>query len=202
MATETSNEAAAARDAAPVPYRWSARMFHWVTVAAIVVMIITGNWMTNRGNAGVWDDLTNALYSSHKLLGFVLLWFVLLRLLNRFVFGVPPEPASLTPFQRMASSAVHWSLYAVLIALPIAGWVGVSMFPALNIFGLFDLPSIAPVDQEMSKQVFAIHHYLGYALVALLAVHIGAALFHAIVQKDGVFQRMWPTRAKSRSDGR
>ena len=194
MATQTSNEAASHGESPPATYRWSARMFHWVTVIAIAVMIVTGVWMTDRGEAGVWDGLTNALYSSHKLLGFLLIWFVLLRLLNRFAFGVPPEAATLTPFQRTASSLVHWGIYVLLIAVPVAGWVGVSMFPALNILGLFNLPSIAPADQAMSKQAFLVHNYLGYALGALVAVHIAAAIYHAAVLKDGVFQRMWPRR--------
>ena len=77
------------------PYSRAARYFHWVTAAAVLVMVIVGVTMTYRGAVlNIWDATTNALYSSHKLLGFLLLWFVLARLLFRLIKGAPPPECS------------------------------------------------------------------------------------------------------------
>ena len=75
------------------------------------------------------------------------------------------------------------------------GWLGASMFPAVNIYGLFDLPSIAG-KSDLAKDVLVIHKALAWVLIALAALHISAALFHYFVRKDGVLQRMLPVLRK------
>src|SRR5262245_55123293 len=96
------------------PYSAVARTFHWVTVAAVVVLIIVGLTMVYRGNAlNIWDSTTNALYSSHKLLGFLLLWFIVARLIYRLTAGAPPPEPTLEPWQRTGSEIVHWVLYGL-----------------------------------------------------------------------------------------
>lgn len=171
-----------------------ARALHWLTVLFIAFMIPVAKIMTARGEAGVWDATTNALYSAHKLAGFVLLWLVVLRLGYRLIRGAPPEPEGMPSWQRIASQVTHWAMYALLIAIALAGWVGTSMFPALNVFGAFDLPAIVGPDRETSETVFEIHELLVNLLLVVVAVHVAAALMHLIVWRDGVFGRMWPRR--------
>lgn len=167
----------------------SAKAFHWVTALAVALMLGSGLVMTYRGHElNIWDGLTNALYSSHKLLGFALLWFTLARLANRLVGGTPADAPSLSPGQRVVAAANHAGLYALLIAMPLLGWLAVSLFPALTAFGI-TLPALAEPDREAYETVIGWHRLGAYALGALLAVHVTAALFH-IVRCDGIGVRM------------
>ena len=129
---------ASAQDAT---YSTAARRFHWWTVAFLAVQIPVGLYMAYRGNTlNVWDGLTNALYSSHKLLGITILVLVLARLIYRLSHGAPPDEPTLTWWQKGAAHFNHWGLYLMLLVVPILGYVGISLYPALDIFGLFSLP--------------------------------------------------------------
>lgn len=180
-------------DTNPPVERYSpiARAFHWITVAFVAVQIPIGLAMTYRGyTLDIWDETTNSLFSTHKLVGFVLLWVVLARLGYRLWHGAPrPEP-TLEAWQRTGSNIVHWSLYVLLILMPILGWIGISLFPALDIFGWFSLPALTSPNQELSNQVLAIHASLAWLLIVLIIGHAGMALFHYFIRKDNVLRRM------------
>lgn len=198
MAT-TGMKADAAPGAAHVADRWPAlaKAFHWVTALVVVAMLALGFAMTYRGNAlGIWDDLTNNLFSTHKLLGFLLLWFIVLRLARRFIGRVPrPEP-SLPGWQQGVATVNHVAMYALLIAMPLLGWTAASLFPALELFGTFSLPALTAPDTSPDKAMYetvAGWHGIGaLILLALVALHVSASLYHLVVRRDGVFQRMWP----------
>lgn len=179
--------------AAQPAYSGLARGFHWLTVAAVFVMVPLGLTMSYRGNTlDVWDDTTNTLYSSHKLIGFLLLWLIALRLSYRFIHGAPSDEPSLERWHKACSHLVHWSLYALLLIVPVLGWTGASLFPALEIFGLFNLPALTAPNEDMAKRVLDIHGKLAIFMALLISVHIAAAIYHALIRKDGVFRRMWP----------
>ena len=93
-----------------VTYSTTARRFHWWTVAFLAVQIPVGLYMAYRGNTlNVWDGLTNALYSSHKLLGMAILVLVLARLIYRLSHGAPPDEPTLTWWQKGAAHLNHWA---------------------------------------------------------------------------------------------
>ncbi|MFO7296935.1 MAG: cytochrome b [Pseudomonadota bacterium] len=172
-------------------YSAVARAFHWITVAFVAVQVPIGLAMVYRGyDLNIWDETTNSLYSTHKLLGFILLWVVLARLAYRLVHGAPKPEPTLEPWQRTGSAIVHWLLYVLLIVLPILGWTGISLYPALDIFGLFSLPALTSANQELANQVLAIHASLAWLLIVLVIGHAGMALFHYFVRKDNVLRRM------------
>jgi cytochrome b561 len=174
-------------------YSPAARGFHWVTVAFVFTLVALGVAMTYRGNElKIWDGLTNGLYSAHKLLGFSLLGIVVARLIYRLTQGAPKDEPSLEPWQKAASHATHWSLYGLLLAVPLLGWRGVSQYPALDIFGLFKLPAIAAANQPAAAVSFFWHGVLGKVMLALIVIHVGAALYHHFSRKDGVLHRMLP----------
>lgn len=176
-----------------VEYSAIARGFHWLTVALVFVMLPVGLTMTYRGNTlNIWDPLTNALFSAHKLTGFILLWLIAGRLTYRLVHGAPPDEPTLLWWHKAASHLVHWLLYGLLLVVPILGWIGVSLFPALTIFDLFNLPALTAPDEDMAKRVLNIHGWLAISMALLIAVHIAAALYHRFIRKDGVLRRMWP----------
>jgi cytochrome b561 len=174
-------------------YSPTARRLHWWTVALVFVMIPLGFGMVYRGTTlNIWDGLTNALYSVHKLLGFIVLWLVVARLIYRLRNGAPPDEPTLEWWQKLASHITHWSLYGLLIVMGILGWHGVSRYGARDIFGIVSLPPLGAKDQDAATFVFWLHEIGAYLLVLLIGAHIGAALFHHIIRKDGVLARMLP----------
>lgn len=184
------------KEPAPVAglnYSATARWLHWLTAAGVLVMLPLGLAMTYRGNTlDLWDGLTEALYSTHKLLGFLLLWLMAGRLLYRIMHGVPPDEPGLAPPQRFAAHLVHWLLYGLLIVVPMLGWIGVSLFPAREVFGLFSLPSLAAPDEVAAARVLGLHGTLALITGGLVGLHVAAALYHRFVRRDGVLRRMWP----------
>jgi len=175
----------------------TARRFHWWTVAFVAVLVPVGIYMNYRGNVlGIFDEVTNTLYSAHKLVGFTLLWIIVARLGYRLVRGAPPDEPTLEPWQKVVSKLNHWGMYILLLTVPLLGWFGVQLYPALDVFGLFSLPALVSPDQATAERVFAIHKTLALVLVGLIAVHVGAALYHYFVRKDGVLQRMIPSLAR------
>lgn len=175
-------------------YPATSMIFHWLTVLAVLFMLTSGFTMVWRGENDIWDGLTNWLYSSHKLVGFVILWFTVARLINRVVVGVPPQVPPLPPVQRVVAALNHWALYALLIAMPLLGWTAVSLFPARQVFDWFSLPALTAPDKALYEVVAERHEVGAYLLIALAGVHIAAALYHGFVRRDGVFARMWPGR--------
>lgn len=174
-------------------YSAVARSLHWITAIAVVAMIPVGLTMSYRGNVlDIWDGLTNSLYSGHKLLGFLVLWVMVGRLAYRLLHGAPPDVPTLAWWEKAVSHTVHWLLYGLLLVVPILGWIGVSLYPALDIFGLFNLPALAKPDEDAAKRVLDIHGKLALTLGALALLHIAAALYHRLIRRDGVMRRMWP----------
>jgi len=175
-------------------YSATARKFHWWTAALVLIMLPLGFAMDHRANdLKIFDGLTNTMYSSHKLIGFGILWLMLARLAYRLRNGAPPSEPTLEAWQKGVSHATHWLLYLLLIVVPVGGWVAVSMYGSRDVFGLFSLPPIAAVDQKLSETVFVMHKIGAIAILLLVSAHIGAALYHFIVRKDGVLRRMLPS---------
>ena len=177
--------------AGDVTYSLPARRFHWWTVLFVTAQIPLGLYMTYRGNTlNIWDGLTNNLYSTHKLLGIVIFLVVLSRLIYRLTHGAPPDEPTITWWQKGASHLNHWALYLLLLLVPIGGYIGISLYPALDLFGLISLPGIVAPNQGAASAVFY-YHWLGAVLIVLMVgVHVGAALFHYVIRKDGVLRRM------------
>ena len=85
----------------------------------------------------------------------------------------------------------HWALYILLIVQPFVGWIATSAYRApMTMFWLFELPPIWGENRALSEDLFLVHRNLGLLIAALLVAHIGAALFHHFVRKDGVLLRM------------
>ena len=171
--------------------RWP-RAFHWWTVLFIALLVPIGLIMTDRGERNIWDATTNNLYSTHKLLGFTLLWIIVARLAYRLRHGAPGDEPSLEPWQKLVSHLTHWALYGMLLLVPMLGWIGVSKYPALDLFGPLKLPAIASASKPDAEKILELHGLAAKVLAALIAMHVGAALFHYFIRKDGVLQRMLP----------
>jgi cytochrome b561 len=177
-------------------YSKAARQFHWITAGFVFVMIPVGVYMVERGKATNFDALTNTLYSNHKMFGFILLWIIVARLGYRLVRGAPADEPTLKPWEKTVSHAVHWSIYGLLLIVPLLGWIGVSLYPALGIpFGL-SLPALVSPNEKAAGTVFLLHKIGAITLALLALVHIGAALKHHFVSRDNVLRRMMPRLGK------
>ncbi|WP_226626399.1 cytochrome b [Alloyangia pacifica] len=173
----------------PLRYSRSARLLHWLTVVLVLTTIPAGLVMVQDGLS---RPLQDALFLYHKNIGPVILLLVLLRLVVRLVSPPPPLPASLPTIQALIARAVHWMLYIVLVALVISGTVRVQAggFP----MEIWDpvLSGMVGKDEALAKSASELHELLKSVLIALIALHAGAAALHGLVKRDGVFSRMWP----------
>ena len=159
-------------------------------------MIPLGLYMVWRGKVTNFDATTGQLYDLHKLLGFSTLVLVVARLSYRLVHGVPPDEPTLAWWQKAGAHLTHWGLYILLLVVPVLGWLGVSLYGARSIFGLFSLPPLAGQDQAASEAVFYVHFLAAMLMLLLIGAHVGAALFHYFIRRDGVLRRMLPGLAR------
>lgn len=170
-------------------YGTVARLFHWVTVLLVLVMIPVGLIMTQD----IPRPLQDKLFVLHKGLGPVVLLVVLARLAWRAFNPPPPLPASVPPLQARIAGLVHAGLYTFLILQAASGYVRVTTggFPieALQALGI---PPLLPKAEAVGKIASTVHALSVVVLIVLIAMHVGAAAFHGIVKRDGVFSRMWP----------
>jgi cytochrome b561 len=147
-------------------YRTPAKVFHWLTVALVVVMVSSGV-IAKQLNEGPWSD---TLFMLHKTTGIITLVVVLTRILYRVVqWWTKPQPS---PPSR---TFLHWLLYAVIVAVPLMGWAGISDFGSREILPGFTLPAIWPERAGYADALFTLHAYLAFGLLALVALHIGVA---------------------------
>ena len=174
-------------------YAFSWRLLHWLVAVLVAGLIPIGLWMASRGAANIWDDLTNTLYGAHKAIGFTVLWLMVLRVLIRWRKGQPPYPASMPRILIVAASILHLLLYVLLFATPLLGWAAVTAYPALITLGDYHLPAMpfVPQSEALAKQLFNIHGTLALVLGVLILGHIAAGLKHLLINRDGIFQRMW-----------
>lgn len=176
----------------PAGYSGLQKLLHWGIALIVLVLIAVGVNMVRRGLATNFDAVTNQLYTAHKTFGFLVLMLVILRVIVRTRRGTPlPEPG-LSRLQVIAAEAVHGLLYLLLLAVPLLGWLGVSAFDARGILGGFQLPALLAPNPDLGKLILKYHGYAAFAMAALIAAHIGAALMHRFVLKDGVLKRMLP----------
>lgn len=114
------------------------------------------------------------------------------RLAYRFSNGAPADEPTLEWWQKAASHMTHWGLYALLLLLPLLGWIGVSYYGARGIFGLFSLPALVSENKASAEFVLSLHKWAAYLLIAMVGAHVGAAIFHHFIRGDGVLRRMLP----------
>src|SRR5580704_13513078 len=162
-------------------YNSIAILQHWVSVALIVTLFGLGWRMISLPLSPAKFEL----YAFHKSLGFVVLALSTVRLLWR-VAGPVPAPVDGPVWQRRAAAAVHWTLYALLFALPLSGWLFNSFvgFP-FSFLGLVDLPPLAAPHPALKESARLAHLGLGSLLLVCLAIHAAAALHHQFVKRDG-----------------
>jgi cytochrome b561 len=187
-AMEDRNVPAAA--GADATYSKAARRFHWWTVLLIAAQVPLGLFMVRYGAATDFAEPTGKLYDTHKLIGMTILLLALARLAYRLAHGAPPDEPTLEPWEKVVSHLTHWAIYAMLIIVPLLGWLAISYYGPFEPFGI-KLPALAAQDEAKATRVFMFHMWAAYALILLIGMHVGGALMHYVIKKDGVVARMW-----------
>jgi cytochrome b561 len=173
---------------------WPARLLHWGMAALIIGLLAVGTYMTGLDDLFARFELTQI----HKSFGFVVFVLALARIAWRLANPSPVEPAAAKPWERTAARVSHGALYALMVLMPVSGWLMASasdlqeMYGVRNmVFGLFELPDpFVPGDRALEETFKTIHAAGAVALALLLAVHVGAALKHHFVLRDDVLRRM------------
>lgn len=185
----------------PSRYGVVAMTLHWLIAIAIITNIIVILTVPEDRS-----PTAMAMMQFHMALGLTVLVLSILRLVWRWMNPLPPPPQGLNRWIRVSGAATHHTLYFLMVAIPLAGWLMVSanhFTPSW--FGLFKwpaFPGFAGLDKAAGHQWHetfeSIHVVLGWAMVVLVPCHIAAAFYHHLMRKDNVLLRMLPgTRLKS-----
>ncbi|WP_237215423.1 cytochrome b [Falsiroseomonas oryziterrae] len=171
-------------------YSALAKWFHWITVPLMFLAIATGLVIRFMK-----DDVKMAFYALHESTGLIILFVAILRLAWRGFSAPPALPDHIPPTMRRAASGVHHALYAALIIQPILGFLttnayGFPMQGATAFLGFIDLPKFMEPWESLAIALHWGHSLIGWSLPVLLALHIGGAIYHHALRKDGTLLRM------------
>lgn len=197
-------------------YTTVAIVLHWLIALSIIGLIIVGLWMSNAAEG--LSDMAPAerrafapqlqtIFQLHKSLGLTVLALTLVRIVWRLTHRPPPLPA-MPGWQKAAALATHFGFYVLMLALPLSGWAYVSSgyneegeaFPVVTMwFGLFEVPHIPFIAEAsdaariaIAETAYEAHELLAYGAIALILLHVGAALKHQFFDRDGTLSRMLP----------
>ncbi len=170
------------------------RALHWTT-AALVAGGFSAAWLFNALGPG---PTAAKLVEVHRSTGLCILLVTLARLVWRATHPLPPVPSA--PWERWLAGAVQALLYLALLTMPILGWLGSNaQGDTVSFLGIIPLPDIVEANQDLGDRLFVLHGWLGYGILALLALHVAGALRHRYINNDGVLERMTAGRPVGRA---
>jgi cytochrome b561 len=170
-------------------YTGVAIALHWLIAAAILCTFLLGQYMTELQ----LSPTKLRLYSYHKWIGVTIFLLVLIRLGWRLMHRPPPPPAAMPAWQHSAANIAHFFLYLLTLAIPISGWL-MSSASGLQVvyLGQFPIPDLLAKNKELAEELKQLHEALNWLMVAVVALHVAAALKHHLFDRDDVLQRMLP----------
>jgi cytochrome b561 len=171
-------------------YDSGAIAFHWLMFVLVVCVGVLGllhdSWPT-KPMQRFWINI-------HAILG-LLLWFTLMaRFMWRRRHQPPPLMESVGTFSRRTQALVHFSLYVLLFVTPIVGIITFVYHGRVFDFGIFKIDFGIKSNRAIFHPTEDLHGYLAYAIFALAGIHALTALWHQFITRDGLLDRMWPTR--------
>lgn len=175
--------------ARPQSYSAVSKWVHWITALCVLGLIPVGLIMDRLPEG----DLQNRLFDLHRSTGIFVLALATIRVSARQWLGTPAPAETLTSFELKASTSAHHLLLALLFLMPLIGWASMSAYRAdVSVFGLFTLPHILPQNDAVYKALSTAHWVLGWLMGFIILAHIGGALMHGVIKRDGVLNRMLP----------
>ena len=173
---------------AQADYGFTAKLFHWLIVALLLVQYPLG-WLMPDIRRGMQpgDAMT-----VHISLGMVILALIVLRLIWRLTHPVAPD-AALSRWQRLSSEGVHWLLYALVLVTTLTGWFFASQRGwSISLFYVLPLPMLSGEGAPVARFIGRLHETSEWALLAVIGLHVAAALAHLLIYRDRIMQRMLP----------
>jgi cytochrome b561 len=163
------------------------RLLHWLMAAMVWAMLGIGISMV----ASLADY--HVLVSIHRPLGFAIFILVIIRFVNRQLTTLPPLPPTMSRAERLAAWGGEMAMYGLMFILPLVGWgmLSAAHYPIV-LFGSVHLPFILPQDPMLYAILRKAHTVLAFLFFLTILGHIAAVLFHTLVVRDGLFQRMAP----------
>ena len=169
-------------------YTRTAITLHWLVALLILATLPLGLAMTELA----LSPLKLKLYAWHKWIGVTVFGLAVLRLAWRLAYPAPP-PAHMPAWQRRAAAVLHGLLYVLILVVPLSGWLMSSAKGFQTVYlGLLPIPDLLAKDEALGEVLQGVHAWLNYTLVALLVLHVAAALKHHLIDRDDVLARMLP----------
>ena len=170
-------------------YDGTAKTLHWLVVALLAIQFVTA-WLLPHIRV---DTVPDATISLHFSFGITILVVMAIRLAHRWLHPVAVGPRDAPAWELLLARATHLAFYAVLLVGPFLGWAAASAHSVpVRLFGLLELPAIAPRKAPWGLLAGDIHGYMMWTLLGLVALHASAALYHHFVRHDEVLSRMLP----------
>lgn len=170
-------------------YAASSRWLHWLTALLLAVIIPVGIWIGFFEPAD--QNFKLRLYNLHESLGVLVFVLVLVRIVNRHRNPPPPLPDDMPALMRFAAHATHMGLYALLILMPLTGFLATNAwgFP-LSLFGVLPIPSPLGKDEAIAKVLSLLHLCGAIAIGLLILGHLAGVVHHTFIRRDGLLRRM------------
>lgn len=169
-----------------------ARFFHWLIFALLAAQYAVGSIMPHIGR----NTLDEGWVHWHLLIGAVILAVIVPRFLWRLLNPVEVA-ADLTRWEFVLSRLTHQALYLLVFVMTVLGWAAANARGwDVKLLGLVNLPRLAPKGSEWGHQAGDLHNVLVYVLLGFILLHVGGALYHALVKRDGVLRRMLPGQSQ------
>lgn len=170
-------------------YTTFAIALHWMVAALIFCAFPIGLYMSDLK----LSPLKLQLFSYHKWLGVTVFLMVVIRMVWRATHTPPALPGSIAVWQQRAAHGLHHLLYVLMFAIPVTGWLMSSAKGVPTVYlGLIPLPDLLSKDKELGHLLENIHATLNYLMLALLVLHVAAALKHHFIERDDTLARMLP----------
>ena len=173
-------------------YGLIAIFLHWAIALVLLGLVVLGLYMVQLPDVG-FDQVKITLILVHKDVGMATLGAVLLRLGWRVGNALPALVDGLPDWQQVTARFVHLLLYALMLVLPLTGWLMSSAggYP-VTLFGRFAMPDLIGINEQLFHFYIELHRWLAYALIVVAGIHAAAALRHHFLMKDDTLNRMLP----------
>ena len=172
----------------PDGYGSVTKCLHWLIALSMIGMIWLGWWMVGLSYYDSWYNRGLAL---HRAIGMVVLGLACLFLLWKLISRSPPLQKELKPWEKAGAHLAHGLLLLAIFAIPLTGYViSTSAGKGFSMFDLFEVPAYFASSEATRDLAITAHYYLAYGLIAVIAVHAGAALKHQLIDKHGTLKRM------------
>lgn len=170
-------------------YGWVSITLHWLVALVVTGLFILGVWMTDLT---YYDDWYKTAPDIHRSIGILLFFALLFRIYWRLTNVTPMDEPNIDKLQIKIAHLVHKFLYVLLFAMMVSGYlISTADGRAIDVFGLFQVPAIPPLDIEnLEDKAGDIHWYLALILAGLTGLHALAALKHHFIDRDRTLVKM------------